>query len=166
MMQAASRRSARLFARRHRRGTTTLESLIIVPGFITMFILSTFLGSLYRNKLRTVREAKEAALTAASQSCSGADLDATIEPADGPELALGIIQNAIMGAPWTAVFTRGFSEATEIRTGTATSSATYEGGPLSVTLATRTTMTCNEKAEKVDFLKVFLYAYAKLTPFG
>ena len=148
-----------------------VESLIIVPGFVLVFVLNTFVGQLYRNRIKIGRESKASAFVMASGNCDpamailGSLRKPKIEAAEPLDLAMGMVQALIMGAPWTDIFTRGYKDAIQIEVGSATAAASWNGGPFTVDLRSKTKFMCNEKPEKVDFLKVFLYAYAKLTPF-
>ena len=142
------------------------EALITIPFFISTFVLTIFLGKLYRDKLQTMRESKQASLTTASANCGGVGIPGVqIAKVGVADIAMGMVQNLIMGAPWTDIFTRGFNAAIQVKDGTVSASATLHGGPFTVSISTKTKFMCNEKPEKVDFLKVFLWAYAKLTPF-
>jgi len=149
-----------------------VESLILVPGFAMMFVLNTWVGDLYRAKIKTQRESKASAFVTASGNCDpaaailGSIKKPKIEMAEPLDLAMGMIQSLIMGAPWTDIFTRGYKDAIQIETGSASMSSSFvAGGPFQVNIKSTTKFMCNEKPEKVNFLKVFLYAYAKLTPF-
>ena len=161
----------RVRGRRARRGAAMVESLILVPGFAMMLVLNTWVGELYRAKIKTQRESKASAFVAASGNCDaisgmlGSLRKPKIEMAEPLDLAMGMIQSLIMGAPWTDIFTRGYQNAIQVEAGSASMSSSFVGGAFTVNVTSKTKFMCNEKPEKVDFLKVFLYAYAKLTPF-
>jgi hypothetical protein len=145
-----------------------VESLIVIPFFATTFVLSLFLGDFYRGKLQTVQLAKQQAFTTASANCGSTFgfPNLRFEGLDPIDMAFGMAQNILMGAPWTSVFTKQFKQAVQVTNGTATAEQAFYVGGLTLRIATRTRMTCNEKPERISLLQVFLWAYAKLSPFG
>ena len=145
-----------------------VESLIVLPVFITLFVLGVFGGEFYRSKLESIHRAKQEAFKIAATNCQSTYgfQNVRIERFSLIDMAFGMATNIIMGAPWTSVFTKPFQQTILVREGRVTSMSDLYGGPVSISISTKTEMTCNEKPESISLLQVFLWAYAKLAPFG
>src|SRR5262249_11498781 len=128
----------RVRRRSSERGAALMEAVVTIPFFVTMFVMTIFTGNFYRAKLHTIEETKQAALTTASSSCGGTGI--SVQKMDGADVAFGIATNLLMGAPWTDIFTKGFLKVVDIKEGSVTSGATYDKGPFTIKITTKTSI--------------------------
>jgi Flp pilus assembly protein TadG len=72
---------------RRARGAAMVEALVAIPFFIVIFVSILYIGHLYGEKQRTLREAKQGAWSYALNNCEGGS-NATEQTDDNPQEAL------------------------------------------------------------------------------
>lgn len=143
-----------------------VEALMSVPFFVIIFIMAIFLGKLYREKLRTMRESKQCAWAAAMANCEGGCGQASIEGLGDANLDQGAEANPSAGHPQVDDWLMGrpFKQARFKVDGSATASTAMNAGGFSANVTTTNVVVCNEKPEDGKWRSIFLYTYHKLTP--
>ena len=156
----------RLKGRRGQRGAVMVEALIAIPFFVIIFLLSIFLGNLYKEKLRTIRETKQCAWQTAMQgNCEGGCGQSQTTDLGDADLDMGSEMNPSQGHPQVDDWlTKTFKETSFDATGTATAAEAMDAGGFTKTVYTRQVVMCNEKPENGQFRSIFLFTYHKLTP--
>lgn len=154
----------RLARRRRQRGAAMVEAVMSIPFFIIIFTITIFLGKLYREKLRTIREAKQAAWVTASANCEGGS--ASVQGAGNDYLSFGAENNPTMGAPGTEIFFRPFKQASQQVDGSASAYDALGSGQGNYTknVSTKTVVMCNEPPVDGQFNADFLFTYGVKTP--
>lgn len=141
-----------------------VEAVMSMPFFILVFTILIFLGKLYREKLRTIREAKQAAWVTAMANCEGGP--ASVQGAGNDYLTFGAENNPTMGAPGTEIFFRPFKQASQEVKGSASyyDAANDGKGSYSKDVTTKTVVMCNEPPVDGQFNADFLFTYGVETP--
>lgn len=151
-MKATTPIRARAKAARGRRGAAMTEAVVAIPFFILMFAGTVFIGDFYKEKLRTLREAREKAWVHASANCES---DAANTEGAGISMVPPEDENPGQGAPGSDVITKGYDEAHAKVEGHATSSNILGG--VTKQVKSESYVTCNEKPQNGNPFGVFKY---------
>jgi len=123
-----------------------VEAVVAIPFFIIIFVSMLYVGKLYAQKQRTLREAKRQAWTYALNNCEGSAGNATKQGGGAP--SPGGAQIPPSGGKY-AKNSGGGSLTKDSSTASATVKATVVAdkliGGFANKLSTTTRMTCNEK---------------------
>jgi hypothetical protein len=148
--------------RRARRGAAMVEALATIPFFIIIFVSMLYVGKLYAEKQRTLRQAKEYAWVFAMKNCSGSAANVTQESNGSPgnEIDLGEADN-YKGQGGDKSLNKDFGTSVSTVKGQATASKLI-GGKTS-NLSTTTKVQCNEEAIDGNIIGVLKFAWHTLT---
>lgn len=138
--------------RRAQRGAAFVEALIAISFFIIIFACTSFLGQLYGDKLKMMRQSREAAWVDATRGCSGGG-GSNIDDAN---VDLG----SINGAPGTDGLTKGVGQASS--TMTAQTKASFVIGGFNVNVTSTTRVACNEQRQDSDVVNIAKYVFGAL----
>jgi hypothetical protein len=128
------------------------EAVVAIPFFIIMFAATVFIGDFYKQKLRTLREARQKAWVHASANCSSNEAETnTSDMSNVPPEG----ENPGQGAPGSDVLSKGYDEAHAKVEGEATASNILGG--ITKTVKSESYVTCNEEPRDGDPLGVFRY---------
>jgi len=145
-----------------------VEAVVAIPFFIIIFASMLYVGKLYAQKQRTLREAKQQAWTYALNNCEGSAGNATKQSGGNPMQNLNS-QGAGMPSKGSGyVSSSGGSSLTkDWGTATATVKATVVAdklaGGMTNKLSTTTRMQCNEKPAKDSILGVLKAGWHNFT---
>lgn len=150
---------------RRARGAALVEAVAAIPFFLVAFACSLYVAHLYGEKLRTMRDARQAAWTYAMHDCTGSG--ASTSP-DGStplgDLGGGSDPNLYNGdAIGAGSFTKEWG--TAVATAESQASASRIIGGFSKKLATTTRVQCNETPHDGDPLGMLRFAWGSLTSF-
>jgi hypothetical protein len=160
---------ARYRSQRKRRGAAMAEAIVAFPVFIVTFAMAIFLGRLYTEKLRTMREAKQCAWMSAMTGCEGG-CGASVSMLGDANLDMSAEMNPSAGHPQVDDWLRGrpFKEAVQTVNGSASADGVNGGGVSfagwTVNVSSTSSVQCNEKPEDGRWREIFLYTYHKNTP--
>lgn len=152
--------------RRRERGAALVEAVVIVPFFIIIFASMIFVGQLYGEKQRTIREAKQNAWVYAMGNCQGSMSDVSSET-DGdpmgqlqssdPNVDPGQTQQFSGSDPGMAKLQQDMGTAVATSTGKVTASKGIGG--FTNSLSTTTRVQCNEPPIDGNLFGVFKFAW-------
>lgn len=138
-----------------------VEALVTIPFFIVIFASMMYIGHLYGEKQRTLRQAKQAAWTYAMSNCEGSQSDISQETSGNPqEAGLGGTEQ-FKGQGGDVSMTKDFGVAVSTVKGKVTASKIIGGKTNS--LSTTTKVQCNETPVNGDLMGVFKFGYKLLT---
>lgn len=152
--------------RRGERGAALVEAVVIIPFFIIIFASMIFVGQLYGEKQRTIREAKQNAWVYAMGNCQGSMDDVSSETDGSP---MSQVQNAdpnvnpdptqqFSGSdPGMAKLQQDMGTAVATSTGSVTASKGIGG--FTNNLSTTTRVQCNEPPIDGNLFGVFKFAW-------
>jgi Flp pilus assembly protein TadG len=152
--------------KRRQRGAALVEAVVIIPFFIIIFASMIFVGQLYGEKQRTLREAKQNAWVYAMGNCQGSTSDVSSE-SDGdpmnqlqnndPNVDPNQTQQFSGSDPGMAKLQQDMGTAVATSTGTVTASKGIGG--FSNKLSTTTRVQCNEAPIDGNLFGVFKFAW-------
>jgi len=139
-----------------------VEALVVIPFFIVIFVSMLYVGRLYAEKQRTLRQAKEYAWAYAMSNCSGSTANVTQENNGNPgnEIDMGEAEN-YKGVGGDKSLSKDFGTSTSTVKGKVTASKLI-GGKTS-NLSTTTKVQCNEEAIDGNIIGVLKFAWHTLT---
>ncbi|MBI5537775.1 MAG: hypothetical protein HY898_33935 [Deltaproteobacteria bacterium] len=157
----ATRNRLQLSRRRRRsRGAAMVEALAAVPFFIIIFASMLYVGRLYGEKQRTLRQAKEYAWTYAMRNCTGSAQNVGTEGNGGPGIDLGEANN-YKGVGGDKSLSKDFGTSVATVQGKVTASKIIGGKTNN--LSTTTRVQCNEEPVDGDLIGVLRFAWKALT---
>jgi Flp pilus assembly protein TadG len=136
--------------RRSERGAALVEALVALPFFIIVFALTMFVGKFYGDKMKTMRQSREAAWAGATVGCSGG-AGSPLEEAATADLG------EAAGAPGTEIFSKGFGNSSASMTAQVNASNVIGGW--GVPIKSTTIVACNEKRQETNLLNVASYIF-------
>jgi hypothetical protein len=151
-----------------------VEALVAIPLFITVFALLLYVGNLYAQKQRTMREARQRAWSYAMHDCQGSEPDVSQQGAGTG--SLGDIQGQIGGGgspvdpnqyngdPLGGQTLSG-THGVAVATSKSQAQASQLAGGFSQKLSTTTRVTCNEAIHDGDPVGMISYAWDLMKQF-
>ena len=145
-----------------------VEAVVAIPFFIIIFVSMLYVGKLYAQKQRTLREAKQQSWTYALNNCEGSAGNATTQSEGNPMQNLGS-QGANMpsGGNGQVNASGGGGLTKNWGTATATVKATVVAdkliGGMTNDLSTTTRIQCNEKPAEGSISDVLHSAWSMFT---
>ena len=159
----ATRKSQEQIRRRRRaRGAAMVEALVTIPFFIIIFASMLYVGRLYGEKQRTLRQAKEYAWTFAMSNCSGSAQNAGMGSSGNPGNGIDLGEaNNYKGVGGDQSLSKDFGTSTATVQAKVTASNLIGGKTNN--LSTTTRVQCNEEPIDGDLLGVLRFAWKALT---
>lgn len=141
---------------RFRRGAAFIEAIVAIPFFILIFAATMFMGRLYNDKLKTLRQSREAAWATASAGCEGQNGGEPLPEAAGADLG------EAQGAPGTEMLAEGFGNASTTMTAKVNAGGVL--GAWGVTVKSTTVVACNEKRRDTTPWSIVSYVWNVFKP--
>lgn len=148
--------------RGRKRGAALVEALAVIPFFLVIFASLVYVGRLYAEKQRTLREARQYAWTFAMNSCAGDPQGAAVESTGNPNTEIDLSDaKKYKDSGGDQSLSKDWGEAVVTVKGTVTASKLL-GGKTNK-LSTTTRVQCNEAPVEGDLVGVLRYAWKTLT---
>ena len=152
--------------RKGQRGAALVEAVVVIPFFIIIFASMIFIGQLYGEKQRTMREAKQNVWVYAMSNCEGSMSNVSSE-SDGDPASQMNSQDPNVNTNPTQQFSGSSAGMAKLDQDMGTASSTVTGavtaskgiGGFTNKLSTTTRMQCNEAPIDGDLFGVFKFAW-------